>query len=218
MNLQKLAFTSDSERDIQWEDHFLTALAEGEVAVMSPDPIEGPDGWSYLAVSTEVDQNTSEPTQKIIRWLSTRGIGLVVNPQKEAPDYVLSYGMLWSFCETGKFIQRHKIEDSRQATREQVVFSGKNLIEAGIPTEQFLPSYVRQVLRDFFRDQNVYQPRVLLLSSDKKNYDLSFSAESLGSPKESEWAGIGEAISWFLPAHYSILVISEKNLPDFINL
>jgi len=220
MNLQSLLKVPDSQRNQKWEDQFLSALAEGEVGVMSPDPIEGPDSWPYLVVTTEAEQATSEPAQKIIRWLSTRGIGLAINPHKEMPDFILSYGMLWSFCETGKFIHRNsEVEkDGSTVRREKVEYTSTNLMHAGTPNEQYLPPYVRTILRDFFRDQSVFNPKVLLLSSDKKNYDLAFSVESLGAPKESEWAGIGEAISWFLPPHYSIVLISEKNLPPFVSL
>ena len=221
MILKKLALTPERERNIQWEDQFLTALAEGKVAVMSPDPIEGPDGWPYLVVTTEIndsDHNISEPTQKVIQWLSTRGIGLAVNPQKEAPDFILSYGMLWFFCSTGKFIQRHKATLSDTFIKEKVEYKASQLSHAGTPTEEYLPSHVRNILRDFFRDQNIFDARLLLLSKDKIKYDLAFSVESLGNPKESEWEGIGEAISWFLPLHYPIVIISEKGLPPFTNL
>jgi hypothetical protein len=53
------------------------------------------------------------------------------------------------------------------------------------------------------------------VSIDQKNYDLCFSLESFGNPPETEHKGLAEALSWFLPAHYSIALISEKLLPGF---
>ena len=62
------------------------------------------------------------------------------------------------------------------------------------------------------------QSPVLVMSTDGENYDFCFSLESLGNPPEAEHSGIAEAISWFLPPHYSLLLIGEKDLPKFIDL
>jgi hypothetical protein len=37
----------------------------------------------------------------------------------------------------------------------------------------------------------------------------------LKSPPQSEHAGIAEAIAWFLPAHYTVALVSEKSIPGF---
>jgi hypothetical protein len=94
---------------------------------------------------------------------------------------------------------------------------GKKLL-AGEPSNEYLPDYVRKVLRDFFRDQGLLQVKILMISENSGHYDLAFSTESLGNPPQNEMQGIGEAISWFLPPHYSILLASEKDLPEFIVL
>ncbi|HWU44373.1 MAG TPA: hypothetical protein VN132_13070, partial [Bdellovibrio sp.] len=64
----------------------------------------------------------------------------------------------------------------------------------------------------------VLRPRILVMSTDRKHYDLAFSLESLGNPPQKEHAGIAEAIGWFLPPHYSIVLVSEKGLPEFVEL
>ena len=201
------------ERDALWEAKFLDFLANTKVKVLSPDPQTGPDQWPYLMVATEPELECTEPVQKIVDWLSTKGMGLVVNPAGEFPDYVLTYGMVWNFKVRQRFLS-----PLNPGSPSQVEYTLKNLVHAGTPTEEYLPLFVRQILREFFRDQGVLAPRILLLSQDRKNYDLAFSAESLGNPPSLEWQGIAEAISWFLPAHYSILIVSEKDLPEFQNL
>ena len=60
--------------------------------------------------------------------------------------------------------------------------------------------------------------QILIFSFDKKQYEFGISLESLGNPPETEHAGIAEAISWFLPPHYSIVLISEKGMPQFVDL
>ena len=57
-----------------------------------------------------------------------------------------------------------------------------------------------------------------MISTDKVNYDLCFSIESLKSPPAHEHANIAEAISWFLPAHYTVALVSEKTVPGFQSL
>lgn len=211
MDLVKIINTPDSERDEAWENLFFQALSNGLLNLLSPDPQQGPDGWPYLLVST--DGETKESAQGVLQWLATRGIGLVVNPAKEYPDYVFTYGMIWSFRETGFFYKRIDRQDLGK-----VEYSLNTLVHAGSPTPQYLPDYVRKVLRDFFRDQNVLLPKILVVSTDRVNYDLAFSLESLGLPGEQEHQGILEAISWFLPPHYSIVLVSEKGMPPFLNL
>lgn len=208
MNIQELASIPDDQRDQNWEDQFLQALSGSQLTLISQDAQQGPDGWPYLLAKT--DQSGSEPAQKIIQWLAERGIGLAINPDKEYPDFVLTYGMLWSFRESGKFIQRNV-----PTSQGKVEITKDSIKHAGTPTEKFLPNYVRKILKDFFRDQGVVAPKILVISFDEKTYELAFSAESLGNPPESEWEGIAEAISWFLPSHYSILILSEKILNNF---
>lgn len=210
MTLDQLILVPQDARDEKWEDQFLQKFAESSVTLLTQDPQTGPDGWPYLLVTTS---EGGEPSQKVLDWASTRGIGLAINPQKDYPDFVLSWGMIWNFRETKRFLLRQT--DARD---ESAALDLKNIAHAGTPTPQYLPNYVRQVLREFFRDQGLLAVKILVISSDKKNYDLAFSLQSLGNPPENEWNGVAEAISWFLPAHYSIVLASEEGLPPFSDL
>ena len=69
---------------------------------MNEEPQNGPDGWPYLLVRTSAE--AAEPFARVVEWLAGRGIGLVVNPHKMVPDYVFTYGMLWNYIETGRFV------------------------------------------------------------------------------------------------------------------
>ena len=211
MDIIELTKVADEKRDPQWEGDFFMQLSQSNLKLMSQDPQVGPDGWPYLMTETAAD--ATEPAQNILQWLATRGMGLVVNPNKEYPDYVFSYGMVWHFKETGLFY-RAKPEVSNGSFELR---DGAKL-HAGEPTPQYLPQYVRNILKEFFRDQGVFAPKILVISADRVNYDLAFSLESLGNPPVKEHQGIAEAISWFLPPHYSIVLVSENGLPPFVNL
>lgn len=208
---------SEENRNQDWDEKFFKLISESELKIISADPQQGPDGWPYLICETTDKTEASDKidsAQKIIHWLSTKGIGLVINPKRlPYPDYVFSYGMLWSFRETGYFIKYQSAQPSKE-----FIIDSKAEVKFGPPSAEYLPVYVRQILKDFFRDQSVFDPKVLMIAPDGKNYDLCFSLESLGTPKESEHQGVLEAISWFLPPHYSIALVSEKGFPAFESL
>lgn len=211
MGLLDLVNVPDEKRDHKWEIDFFMAVTQGNLNLVHEAPQKGPDGWPYLLVETAAD--ASEPANKIMQWLALKGVGLVVNPRKDYPDYVFTYGMLWHFKETGLFYR-----DAAEAPVGTVELEKGQDLHAGEPAPHYLPQYVRNILKQFFLDQNVMRPRILVMSTDRKNYDLAFSIESLGNPPVKEHQGIAEAISWFLPPHYSVVLVSEMGLPKFVDL
>ncbi len=211
MTLEKLLNVTEEERDLDWEDKFFMAFTSSEIQVLSAEPQTGPDGWPYLLADTKGEE--LEPAQKVLQCLATRGIGLALNPTKSYPDFVFNYGMIWHFRETGLFYRRQDEITSGAVEMKE----GQNIL-SGPPKEEYLPGYVRKVLKDFFLDQGLMAIKILMISQDGKHYDLAFSLESLGNPPQKEHEGIAEAISWFLPPHYSILLTTEKGLPPFLPL
>lgn len=211
----------EENRNQAWDEKFFKMLSESDLKIMSEDPQQGPDGWPYLIAETHTTTRSSsdenddnikiDSAQKIFHWLSTRGIGLVVNPRRTPyPDYVFSYGMIWSFRETGYFIKYNAHNPSSEFKIDQ-----NSAVKTGPPSAEYLPKYVRQVVKNFLVDQGVFKPRVLMIAVDGTNYDLCFSLESLGNPPESEHKGILEALAWFLPPHYSLALVSETGFPVF---
>lgn len=211
MNLQEILKVPDDARDIDWENQFFDALLMSKVKILSPDPQQGPDGWPYLLAETSMD--ATEPVPKVLEWLAKKGIGLVINPHKSYPDFVFNYGMVWHCKETGLFVR-----PQAQVPAGTVEMNAGEGLHAGPPTPEYLPDYVRTILREFLRDQGVLMPKILVMSQDRKHYDLAFSLESMGNPPEAEHQGIAEAISWFLPGHYSLVLVGEKGLPLFTAL
>jgi len=206
-SLHQLTLVNEAERDDAWEAALLGALAHGELQLLQNTPQVGPDKWPYIYVQTS--EGAQEPALKIIEWLSEKGIGLVVNPQKNPVDYVLNYGMIWNFRQRGEFVTR------RDQPAPKFELNHGTQILAGPPSEDYLPTYVRNVLRTFLMEQGVMQPRILVMSEDQISFDLCFSLDSLGNPSENEHEGIATALSWFLPTHYSIVLVNETGLPAF---
>lgn len=211
LNLVNLCSQPESLRDLEWERAFLQALIDGALELEEKEAQQGPDGWPYLYA--KISNSATEPFLRILEWLSKRGIGLVINAHKDMPDYVFPFGMIWGYKEYGQFFEAFTPPDNGE-----VVFDKGDKVVAGPPTEQYLPIYVREILREFFRSQGVAEIKILVISKDNKHYDLIFSLDSLGNPPQAEHKGILEAISWFLPNHYSVVLAPEEGLPNFFNL
>lgn len=208
-NLTALLETTISKRDDAWEAAFLKALPAARFRIVNDTPVAGPDGWPYLLVATDGD----EPLSNMIRWLVGQGVGMVINPEKPIPDYVLTYGMIWNFRERSEFFT-----SAGNVRSGPVELQNGQQVFAGPPSESYLPKEVRFVLREFLKQQKVEAPKVLMVSEDQKTWDLAVSLDSLGNPPQQEHAGIAEAMSWFLPAHYSLVLMKEKTLPGFVEL
>jgi hypothetical protein len=206
--LYEIVRRPEAQRDKKWEQEFLNLLAKGKVHVANPVPQAGADGWPYLFVRTL--REATEPTERILQWLSEQGIGLLINDNKEIPDFVLTYGMIWNFRERGEFLTATKrIENGA------VRLSAGQKIWTKNPDLLTIPVYVRQILLQFFADQNIDEPLINMMSLDQEHYDLCFSLESLGHPDPVEHQGLLEALSWFFPAHYSLMLMSEAVVPRF---
>jgi hypothetical protein len=211
MNLDTLITTSEDNRDAKWETLFLSEFPNSNITLIDPQPKVGADGFPYLFAKTEAQ--AKEPVLNVFHWLSTKGLGLVVNPQKKIPDYIFTYGMIWYFRETGRFYGNPPQESSSKLELEE----GMSVF-AGPPSESYLPAYVRTALKQFLNVQEIKEPKILVLSKDRLNYDLCFSLDSLGHPPEHEHAELAEVLSWFLPPHYSLVLIKEEGLPKFTDL
>ena len=213
MEFEDLLTQSESHRDAQWEWDFLSQFATQKIVIESKETCLGPDHWPYLFARSGKEEAT-EPVPQVVDWLSKKGVGLAFNAHKEIPDYVFTYGMIWFFKETNLF----QLDISKQNS-EVVTFEEGQEVISGPPSIEYIPQYVRDILKQFFSDQGIKEgPRWLMISADGEHYDLCFSLESLGEPEKEEYRGVVESLSWFFPNHFSIMLISEKHLPKFYSI
>jgi hypothetical protein len=159
MTLTELTLVPEEQRDHHWEVDFFTQLSQGNLSLVAEEAQAGPDGWPYLLAETSPE--ATEPAQKIFQWLATRGLGLAINPRKEYPDFVFTYGMIWHFKETGLFFRAKP----QVSTGSFILAQGEKL-HAGPPSPEYLPDYVRNILRQFFMDQGLLGVKILVMSSD----------------------------------------------------
>lgn len=212
MDLDLLLQQPESKRDDKWEADFLSLIPQAKVQIFEEQAKAGPDGWPYLLVKSGPEGD--QPFLTVLEWTATRGIGLALNTHKMIPDYVFTYGMLWNYAMTRQFVTTGFTPKPGSVT----IAENEDMI-IGAPTEQYLPMFVRKVMREFMNAQGMARPRITVLSSqDFKTVDLLFSSESLNDLKPKDFRPMSEAISWFLPLHYNIIIGSEKNLSGFVDL
>lgn len=202
----------EAHRDELWETRFLAAIPEICVEIPKPEPVTGPDGWPYLQVRT--GPNGTEPVVKIIDWLAARGIGMVVNAHKMVPDYVFPYGMLWPFRGNRRFAGA----SGRSTPSDRAFDPGAGLV-AGPPSQAYLPTFVREVIREFLKSQGFEDPRIVVITNpDYTATDLAFSIESLGHMAPSDQSVLAEALLWFLPPSYNLTFLAERDVGGFVSL
>ena len=211
-DLESIISQPEATRDEAWEQAFLGYIATTKVELVQDQSQRGPDGWPYLLVRT--GPQGTEPFAQIVQWAAPRGIGLALNTHKMLPDYIFTYGMLWNFVETGQFVS-----STSAPSPGEVNIAVENPVIFGEPTEKYLPKYVRAILKEFLAAQGFSQSRVVVMSSlDYKTVDLIFSVESLNNLDKSEHRTLAEALGWFLPLHYSLIIGSEQNSRGFVEL
>jgi len=195
------------KRDLKWETQLISSFDKSLLSLVQDHPIVGPDNMPYLPVQWGEEGKKGEPAKQILEWVGSRGIGLVLNPDKNPPDFVFSYGMIWSFLTKGFFVPP---EDKKPSQKDFSLKDGQQ-VYVGPLNDQVWPSGPRSIFANFLKDQGIDEGRALFFSTDQQNYDLCFSLESLGNPQEEEWSGILEAFSWFFPLDFSLSILSEKS-------
>ena len=208
MDFSEILEVPQAYRDPNWENQFFDSFVNTKVSIQQDEVVNGPDGMAYLLVQSGGD----EPVINVLNWLSDKGVGLVLNAKDPYPDYVFSWGMIWNFKQNGKFI----VPTQNQAGKGEFEIPEGQDIYLSAPKDDYLPGYVRAILKEFWvqQERDAVKVAVMYVPGQSQG-DLCFSLESLGNPPKEEHDGLCEAMSWFLPPHYSIVLMSEKDFPQF---
>lgn len=205
-NLNDLTNSKLNARNQDWESQFLKTFVEREceVVVMSEDVQMGPDGWPYLYVNTDLKhEGFKDKALNVVQWAYDHAVGLVINPQKEKPDYVFNFGMIWSYVHRGAFV--NFFDDSYQD--ETPVYIAK-------VTDDIIPNHAQHIIKEYIASAGVQSPRAALITRDKVHYELAFAIESLNNPPSNEHQGIAKGLSWFLPTDIPVVLLYEKKFQE----
>lgn len=201
-----------AQRDDKWVEALLQHISTASLTCGDPQVIGGPDGFPYFQL--HVPEKEKEFQCFVIQnmkddFLLERGFGVVLHPQKEQPDIVLTYGDIVNYHINKHFFFNDN-SFSNQSHSSQIEENEEVLI--GDPNETVLPKKSRAVLKDFLAANGINDPKVVLMmrkKDDDAHRDLVFNITPDMFENEEKYTNVMRAIGWFLPRHYTYLSIKE---------
>lgn len=142
------------------------------------------------------------------------GFGVALNTRKENPDWMFSYVDLMNYALRNEFYT----DDHHFArNNEDFVIGNDEEILVGQPSEEILPSYARQQIREFLQYSGVRNPMVMLIArnytdEEQVTQDLVFNITPKNFANEQEYKQAMSTISWFLPKHYSLVGLDSETV------
>ncbi|WP_140936668.1 hypothetical protein [Sphingobacterium lumbrici] len=207
-----------SERDQKWRDDFLYCLPEANLKLGNPEVVIASDGFPYIQLET-VNPNENFHAYIINKQLPTllsQGFGLVINPQHNRLDWMLSYGDLVNYELNDSFYT----DDSIFSNNKESIAIGKDeKILTGQPADSILPKYLRTQLKEYLIHMGVKTPKIMLIARNYEDenlvsQDLVFNITPVQFRSEKAYHEIMSAIAWFLPKHYSFMGVDEMAIAN----
>ena len=196
-------------RDEKWKQKFLSSVVYASFACGSPQVFIGPDGFSYFGLYTP---KSNQPFNaycicNLIGPLTEKGIGISINPHSAGVDWVFTAGDMLAY----RLFNTFDAPGGSRGTEgwHEEVLPGAEQVLIAAPSELFLPSYTRRVLRRFIEERlGIKNPGVLLVSrASAPSQYLVFSIYPDQFADEAEFQSAYDALSWFLPRHYSLTAV-----------
>lgn len=218
VTLNALLQTPFEQRDQKWVHTFLENVAEANLKLGSPEVVLASDGFPYVQLqSVHTDESFQAfVINKQLPSLLMQGLGVVINPQNEKPDWVFSYGDIANYELNDSFFTEDSIFSHN---KENVTIGTDEKILIGQPSDSILPKYLRNQLREFLKHVGIQIPKVMLIArnpEDEENVkqDLVFNFTPHQFQNEEQFQQVGGTIAWFLPKHYSFLFIEEEAIEN----
>src|SRR5690606_37979393 len=202
------------ERDQFWVDSFLAAVDQVNLKLGSPEVVMASDGFPYIQLqNVQADESFQAfVISKQLPTLLMQGFGVVINPQNQRPDWVFSYGDIVNYELTDSFYTDDSIFSNN---KEQIIISQDEQILVGAPSDNILPKYLRNQLREFLKHMGIEKPKAMMIARNykdeqevKQDLVFNFTPPQLGNEKTFEQ--ISTTLGWLLPKHYSVLFVEES--------
>ncbi|QES87691.1 hypothetical protein [Rhizosphaericola mali] len=213
--LMDLCETPIEKRDENWAKEFLENLPKASFKSGEPQVITGPDGFPYFQLSFPepcVEFQCFVVDNMVYDFLLSNGMGFVINPQKEQPDWVFSYGDVFNYALKKDFYNTDNTFFSKETPQDEKIAEDVQVM-VGSPSEFILPVPVRAVIKNFLQFKGIKEPKVLLMSKEKDGVqvqDLVFNFTPKNFEKEEEFRATAQQLMWFLPRHYSVIFYDEN--------
>lgn len=205
------------QRDGKWQSILFDTIAHASFRCGDPQIIAGPDGFPYFQLLMPVPNQpfTCYTADHVIKdFLMEHGFGLVINPDKGNPDWVFSYGDVLNYFLKDAFYSEAPV--NAQPGKEVLE---KNLnVLAGQPSEAYLPSCARTVMRNALNRIGINDAKIFLMQrKDSSSQELVFNI----TPErfsEDVFNSAMQVITWHLPRHYSVCGMAEEGQKESFEL
>lgn len=211
--LEELFRTPRDQRDAKWVADFYTAAPDASLKTVEQQLIRGPDGFPYLALYLPApgEEFTAFCISQVMINCLEHGAGCVISPNQSAPEWVFTYGNLWSLHSYNTFDAT-----PAQSGQTQSVGAGRRVLIAA-PSESFLPSFARTVIKSFLTNAGVKEPGVILISdaSATPPESLAFSVYPEDFRSRDAFNDVMSRLkNWFLPPHYGLVALPRSSEYD----
>jgi hypothetical protein len=187
-------------RDEKWAARFYETVVDASFASQADQVLQGPDRFPYFVLKFPEPMKPFESfsVRIVLEHCTNSGLGIVINPHKPRPDWVFTYGQLWSFREYGAFSEEG-IAHPDKATGEVLLAS---------PNEKLFPAYARKVLRAYLKHIGVAEPKCFVMmdgSSPQPSIVFNVFRELFSTDEEHRDAMA--RLTWFLPSRLGLISV-----------
>ncbi len=223
--LVDLCSVPHERRDDRWFHEFMENLPLASFRTTEQQVLTGPDGFPYLHLELPepgVQFQCYVIDNMVYDFLLTNGLGVAINPSKEQPDWVLTYGDIFNYAIKKDFYNKDNTYFNTSGENQLVPTEMDNNVMVGQPSEFILPAPARAVMRSFLEYKQVKDPKVLLMTTTtpegREAQDLVFNLTPGDFASEEAFRATAQQLQWFLPRHYSLAFFGEnESLKDYFS-
>lgn len=216
-----LLFVDRGQRDPDWTRRFYRAIGHAGMVTTPEQVLQGPDGFSYFVLNMPSPERTLEPLSaaQVLEFCLENSLGVVIEPLPGPPEWVISFGQLWSKKQFGRFdvnLEADPGEDTRTELNAPEIpshLAGKQIVLSGQPNESYFPAFARNAVRKFLVNQGIESPGALLLSNpaEEPPETILFSVFFEDFAEKRQFENFMHRLSWFFPPHYRLSSISKSS-------
>jgi len=213
--LLKLFETPREARDDAWRSAFFDAIVDASMASTENQVMQGPDGFPYFVLQRPPIGTAFTPfcVSHILDHCTEQGLGIVVEPTERGPEWVFTYGDLFSLRAYGTFEGDPADHDAPRGPAREVLEKDTPVM-IGSPNEEMLPAWARRVLASFLKQAaHVDDPRVLVMVEPSRvpARNLVFNIHPEDFPSQADFERIMNVLGWFMPPNRSVIAVSRTS-------
>jgi hypothetical protein len=214
--VQELLAKPASARDARWQQELYANIVEASFASPAQQIIRGPDGFPYFALELPPVGKafTCFSIAHLLEQCTHSGYGIVIEPARQPPGWVFSYGELWSLRAYGQVTGDPDDEPSSEPSGVETIEESRKLL-VGTPSDSFLPPWARPVLRAFLeKGIGLADPSVCLVvdAALRPTRNLVFNLFFDDPPKKMPLESAMRWLRWFLPPTRGVLAYNRATL------